>query len=93
MKRKGIEPLELHEKEGLALINGTQFMCSIICEVANLSINLLDSAIVIYAMAVEMFGLDRQYFSEGFVKVYEKRNPNLASMLRQIGSYLDVTPS
>jgi len=37
MKKKGLEPLELHEKEGLALINGTQFMCSIISEVASLS--------------------------------------------------------
>jgi histidine ammonia-lyase len=63
MKRKGIEPLELHEKEGLALINGTQFMCSIVCEVASLAKNLLESVFVIYAIAVEVFGLDRAYFS------------------------------
>ena len=45
-------------------------MCSIICEVATLSKNLLDSAIIIYAFAVEIFGLDREYFSETFVKFY-----------------------
>lgn len=93
MKKKGIEPLELHEKEGLALINGTQFMCGIICEVATLSQNLLDSAIVVYALAVELFGLDRQYFYEAFIKVYEKRNPKLAEILKKIGSYLDPNPS
>lgn len=30
MKRKQLEPIDLREKEGLALINGTQFMSSII---------------------------------------------------------------
>ncbi len=29
LKKKGLEPIELKEKEGLALINGTQFMTCI----------------------------------------------------------------
>ena len=68
-------------------------MCSIICEVATLSQNLLDSAIVIYALAVELFGLEKQYFSDTFINLYEKRNPKLADILRKIGSYLDTSPS
>ena len=68
-------------------------MCSIICEVATLSKNLLDSAIVIYALAVELFGVEKQYFSDTFINLYEKRNPKLADILRKIGSYLDTSPS
>lgn len=29
LKAKNFAPLELKEKEGLALINGTQFMCAL----------------------------------------------------------------
>ena len=68
-------------------------MCSIICEVATLSQNLLDSAIVIYALAVELFGLEKQYFSDTFINLYEKRNHKLADILRKIGNYLDTNPS
>ena len=33
MEEKGLKPVHLKEKEGLALINGTQFMSSIVSEV------------------------------------------------------------
>lgn len=58
MGKKGLKPIVLKEKEGLALINGTQFMSSIVSEVETMSRHLLSSAILIYAFAVEIFGLD-----------------------------------
>lgn len=64
-------------------------MCSIVSEVASFSERLLESAVVVYAFAVELFGLDRALFGEDMINVYEKRNKPLALILRRIGAYLD----
>lgn len=75
------------------MINGTQFMTSIISEVAYNSSILLESAIIIFAFAVEIFGFDRQLFEESEIAMYESCNKGLAEILRKISSYLDKTPS
>ena len=64
MEAKKLKPIELQEKEGLALINGTQFMSAIISEVETLSRVLFDSAIVVFAFAAEIFGLEVELLSD-----------------------------
>jgi len=61
----GITPVQLAEKEGLALINGTDGMLgSLILSIADLR-NLVDSSDVIAAMSVEgLLGTDRVFIPE-----------------------------
>ena len=59
----GLERIHLHEKEGLALINGTQFMASIISQTVAKINKLIESSIVLYAIAVEVFGVDLTLFT------------------------------
>jgi histidine ammonia-lyase len=61
----GIQPVELQEKEGLALINGTDGMLGmLILALADLD-NLVDNADVIAAMSVEgLLGTDQVFRSE-----------------------------
>lgn len=53
LSRAGIKPLELYEKEGLALINGTQMMAAIGCLALTEMSKILKMADVIAAMTVE----------------------------------------
>ncbi len=53
LKRKGMEPLVLEEKEGLALVNGTQAMTSIAGFVVRDSLRLLKMATYVSAMSVD----------------------------------------
>ncbi|RZK61752.1 MAG: histidine ammonia-lyase [Hymenobacter sp.] len=52
----GWEPLELQAKEGLALLNGTQFMLAYATEALERTQRLLDAADVIGALSTEAFG-------------------------------------
>jgi hypothetical protein len=52
-------------------------MTSIISEVVHNSRILLDSAIIIFAFAVEIFGLDKEMFSKSSIAVYENCNKGL----------------
>lgn len=52
-------------------------MTSIISEVVHNSKILLDSAIIIFAFAVEIFGFDKEMFSETSIAVYESYNKGL----------------
>jgi histidine ammonia-lyase len=52
----GWEPLELQAKEGLALLNGTQFMLAYATEALERAQRLLDAADVIGALSTEAFG-------------------------------------
>lgn len=65
LKSAGITPVQLAEKEGLALINGTDGMLgSLILSIADLR-NLVDSSDVIAAMSVEgLLGTDRVFIPE-----------------------------
>ncbi|KPU45356.1 histidine ammonia-lyase [Oxobacter pfennigii] len=53
LKRAGIEPVELVEKEGLALINGTQVMTAIAALAIYDSLNLSKTADIVSAMTFE----------------------------------------
>ena len=53
LKRHGIEPLHLAAKEGLAMINGTQFITALIAESVVRAKNLVKCADIIGAMTLE----------------------------------------
>ena len=53
MRRAGIEPLELHPKEGISLINGTQAMLAIGCLELDAADTVVDTADVICAMTLD----------------------------------------
>ena len=62
LKRAGIDPVEPMEKEGLALINGTQMMAGIGCLVLGEMSTLLKAADAIGAFTVEvLLGTDRSF--------------------------------
>ena len=65
LRAAGITPLELQEKEGLALINGTDGMLGmLILSIADLEV-LCDSADLIGAMSVEgLLGTDQVFRPE-----------------------------
>ncbi|SFJ32027.1 histidine ammonia-lyase [Thermoflavimicrobium dichotomicum] len=53
LKEIGLEPIRLEAKEGLALINGTQMMCSILADSILRAKNLLLAADIISALTIE----------------------------------------
>ena len=60
-----IEPLELEAKEGLALINGCQFMAAILCLALHDAYNLLKNAQIAGAMSFEALrGIDDAFKQE-----------------------------
>ncbi len=62
LQAKGLQPLELGAKEGLALINGTQFMAANALRFAEKLQNCLDNADIIAAMNLEaMLGSVRPF--------------------------------
>lgn len=67
MKKKGLKSVKLEEKEGIALINGTQFMSSIVSEAEVKSRLVIESATIVFAFAVEIFGFDRNFFSNSTI--------------------------
>ena len=53
LRRAGVEPVELHPKEGISLINGTQAMLGIGCLEVEAAATLADAADVICAMTLD----------------------------------------
>ena len=65
LKEAGIEPVQLAEKEGLALINGTDGMLGMLILALHDLRNLVDSSDVIAAMSVEgLLGTDKVFIPE-----------------------------
>ena len=64
LDKLGLNKVTLAEKEGLALINGTQFMSSIISNVAFQTKKLIKSSLVLFALSTEIFGVDQSLFSK-----------------------------
>lgn len=57
-----LQPLKLHSKEGLALLNGTQFMSAYATYILWKSGQLMDSALKIAALSTEAFDAKREPF-------------------------------
>lgn len=50
LRRAGLSPVELSYKDGLALINGTSFMCSVMSHTLDQALTLLDNYIAVSAL-------------------------------------------
>lgn len=85
LARAGLKPLKLVEKEGLALINGTQFMTAIgAIAVADIRKLLLQS-IVVFCMALESLGGKLSQFDERVTTVRpHPGSAKVSSMIRRI---------
>ena len=64
LKAEGLNPIELQSKEGLALINGTQFMLAYACEILLRADHLFGFAIDIAAMSIDAFDSRPEPFVE-----------------------------
>ncbi len=64
LKQKGIQPLQLGPKEGLALINGTQFILSFAIKAVQRMHNCLEAADIIGAMSLEALTGTKAPFDE-----------------------------
>lgn len=53
LKEHGLEPIQVQAKEGLALINGTQFICALGTEALVRSVNATRVADIVGAMTLE----------------------------------------
>ena len=65
----GLSPLKLHAKEGLALINGTQFMSAHAVIISEKFSNCLDNADIISALSLEAYLGSSQPFDEELIKL------------------------
>ncbi len=68
MKKIGMKPIHLQAKEGIALINGTQFMTAVLCLSYYDAVNLIKNAQVAGAMSLEALKGTRQAFREEIAK-------------------------
>ncbi|MEP7374013.1 MAG: histidine ammonia-lyase [Chitinophagaceae bacterium] len=64
LKEKGLEPIQLGPKEGLALINGTQFILSFAVKAVQRMHNCLEAADIIGAMSLEALTGTKAPFDE-----------------------------
>jgi len=96
LESAGLEPIELEAKEGLALINGTQVMCSILALLAADAAILLSTADIAAAMSVEALKGSHAPFDELVTSVRPHRGAvetgeNLRNLL--VGSQIRVSHS
>jgi len=64
-----LSPLKLHAKEGLALINGTQFICAHAVIISEKFSNCLDNADIVGALSLEAYLGSPQPFDEELIKL------------------------
>lgn len=64
LKKLGIKPIKLKAKEGIALINGSQFMTSVLCLSFHDTLNLIKNAQVVGVMSLEALRGTDQAFRE-----------------------------
>lgn len=77
LREVGLEPLELEAKEGLALINGTQAMASLLALLLLDSQTLLKSADIAAAMSVEALKASHRPFDEAVSRL--RPHPGMAA--------------
>ena len=68
LKDERLKPLQLHAKEGLALINGTQFISAYAIKVIENLRNCVDHADIIGAFSLEAYLASPQPFNEQLIK-------------------------
>lgn len=79
MEKLGIEPLKLEAKEGIALINGTQFMTSVACLAVHDFHNMLKNAQIAGVMSVEALKGTDQAFREEISKARPHEGQKMVS--------------
>jgi histidine ammonia-lyase len=75
----GLSPLKLHAKEGLALINGTQFISAHAVFISEKFSNCLDNADIIGALSLEAYLGSPQPFDEELIKLRPHRGAVLVA--------------
>ena len=74
-----LKPVELHAKEGLSLINGTQVSTALGVKALFEALNLLYSADIISALSVESSLSTRQVFNPSIHKLKKHRGQNISA--------------
>jgi histidine ammonia-lyase len=69
LKKAGLKPIQLHAKEGLALINGTSVMTGVLALALHRALHVSKSADIIASMTVEMVKGSTSPFDPDFVKL------------------------
>lgn len=82
MKKSGLVPLELQAKEGLTLVNGTQISTALGVLASSLLINLLKTADIVGALAVEASLASRNVFHSAIHRL--KKHPGQHQVARNI---------
>lgn len=81
LRKKGLTPLKLKEKEGLSLLNGTQYMTSILSLIVHDSLNLLELSTKVAAASVDaLFGTPKAYD----IRLQEVRNHKGQKIISEI---------
>lgn len=80
-----IQPLKLQSKEGLALLNGTQFMCAYAAFGLFQAIKIQSAADLIAAISIEAFDCKNEPFHEGIHRIRKQEGQiKCAENIRQI---------
>ena len=79
LTKENIKPIEIKEKEGLALINGTQFISAFTCYAIDRFRNCLESSDIISAMSVESTMSSISPFSEDLNKLRAYQGSSIVS--------------
>lgn len=74
LKAAGLEPVQLKSKEGLALINGTQFMNAYAAWCTVHGAEILDKSLAVAAMSLDAFDGRIEPFSESIARIRPQEN-------------------
>ncbi len=99
LKEKGLQPYRLRAKEGLALLNGTQFMLAYGLESLSRARKAFDNGLAVFALGIDAFEGRMDFLFEGIHKIrkqsgqqmvaktladYRKESPIAASGKKQV---------
>jgi len=84
-----LEPINLQAKEGLALLNGTQFMNAYGTYAASLGMKLLNQSLVISALSLEAFECKQEPFQSNVNEL--RKQPGQIEVADRIRSLLNVS--